>query len=46
MGQQLIKIAQKLLCFLYIFHIYSLKIFAGGGLGAPHVYAPAFWDPS
>jgi len=25
---------QKLRCFLYIFRIYSLKIFAGGGLGA------------
>ena len=32
-GPKLIKIPQKLRCFLYIFRIYSLKIFAGGGLG-------------
>ena len=28
-----IEIPQILRCFLYIFRIYSLKIFAGGGLG-------------
>ena len=33
MGQKLIKIAQKIALFLYIFRICSLKIFAGGGLG-------------
>jgi len=34
MGQKLIKTPQKLRCFfLYIFRIYYLKIFAGGGLG-------------
>jgi len=31
-GQQLVNCAK--IAFLYIFHIYSLKIFAVGGLGA------------
>jgi len=34
MGQKLIKIVQKLRCFLHIFRIYSLKNFADGRLGA------------
>ena len=32
MGQKLIKL-RKIVLFLYIFRISSLKIFAGGGLG-------------
>jgi len=33
MGQKLIKTPQKLRCFFVQFPYYSLKIFAGGGLG-------------
>ena len=35
-GQKLIQIAQNCVVFLYIFRIYSLKIFAVGGLGGGH----------
>jgi len=46
LAKKLIKIAQNCVVFLYIFGIYSLKIFAVGGLGGhnpqkpPPVYAP------
>ena len=36
MGQKLIKIALKCVCFLRIFRICSLKFFAGGRLGGGH----------
>ena len=48
-GQKLIKNGAKLCCFFVHFRIYSLKIFAGGELGArspilPPVYAPVLHD--
>jgi len=49
LAKKLIKIAQNCVGFLYIFRIYSLKIFAVGGLGGgdgprspPPVYAPVW----
>jgi len=41
MRQQLLKIARKMHCFLYIFRIYSLKIFEEGGLGAMTPSSPS-----
>jgi len=35
MGQKLVKLRENCVVFLYIFRIYSLQIFAGGGPVAP-----------